>query len=228
MVEDFKQKIAGDIAMSSEPGAAIRRWREEFGVSQQVLAEEVGVTHSVISDYESGRRKSPGVTVVKRIVEAFLEIDRRNGYPVMSRYSPDLKLDCIIAMGEFDKGIEIPDMVEAIGGTILNPDGYRNRLIRGFTVVDSLKAVLSLGCDDYLKIYGWNIDRALVFTDVHYGRSPMIAIRAHPLTPGMVVYHRPDQTDALAIKLAKLEGIPLVTTQITIEGLIAKLNAMKE
>ena len=68
----------------------------------------------------------------------------------------------------------------------------------------------------------------MIFTDVHYGRSPMVAIRAHPLTPAMVVYQKPDQTDPLAIKLAEKEGIPLVTTDLSVEKLIDKMNALKE
>ena len=79
-----------------------------------------------------------------------------------------------------------------------------------------------------MKIYGWSVERALIFTDVHYGRSPMVAIRAHPLTPAMVVYQKPDQTDPLAIKLAEKEGIPLVTTDLSVEKLIDKMNALKE
>ena len=62
MVDEFKQRIAGEIALSSNPGRTIKKWREEFGLSQHQLADAMGVSHSVISDYESGRRKSPGST----------------------------------------------------------------------------------------------------------------------------------------------------------------------
>ena len=79
-----------------------------------------------------------------------------------------------------------------------------------------------------MKIYGWSIERALIFTDVHYGRSPMVAIRAHPLTPAMVVYLKPDRTDPLAIKLAEKEGIPLVTTEMAVDRLVDRMNALKE
>ena len=56
----------------------------------------------------------------------------------------------------------------------------------------------------------------------------MVAIRAHPLTPAMVVYQQPDQTDPLAIKLARLEGIPLVTTDLDVEDFVARMNSLKE
>lgn len=228
MTDEFREKIAGEITLSPDPGKAIRKWREEFGLSQHQLADAMGISHSVISDYESGRRKSPGVNVIRKMVDAFIKLDTENGSQVISRYMPNVRLDCIIAMDEFTEGIEEERFVEAIGGKNLNTDRTPAKRIHGYTVVDSLKAILSLSSEDYLKIYGWSIERALVFTNVHYGRSPMVAIRAHPLTPAMVVYVRPDQTDPLAIKLAKLEGIPLVSTSLDADELVARLQKLKE
>ena len=220
MVDEFKQKIAGEIAISPDPGRTIRKWREEFGLSQHQLADAMGVSHSVVSDYESGRRRSPGVNVVKKMVDAFIELDIQNGSPVI--------LDCIIAMDEFPGGVDVEAFISAISGRNLNPDRAVSKSIFGYTIVDSVKAILSLGSEDYLKIYGWNTERALIFTNVHYGRSPMVAVRAHPLTPGMVVYVRPEKTDPLAVKLARLEGIPLVTTDLDVEGVKARMDTLKE
>lgn len=228
MVDEFKQRIAGEIALSPDPGRTIRKWREEFGLSQHQLAEAMGVSHSVVSDYESGRRKSPGVNVVRKMVDAFIELDIQNGSPVISRYNPDYKLDFIISMDEFAGGVPIDDFIKAIDGKNLNPDRVMSKSVFGYTAVDSIKAILSLGSEDYLKIYGTNTERALIFTDVHYGRSPMIAVRAHPLTPAMVVYVKPDAIDPLAIKLARLEGIPLVTTELSVEEIVGRLDALAE
>ncbi len=228
MTEEFGEKIAGDIAMSSEPGKTIRKWREEFSLSQQQLADSMGVSNSVISDYESGRRKSPGVAVIKKMVESLISLDAMNGYPVASRYRPEARDECILAMEEFDGGVDSERFIEIIAGKNINPDKMPSRKIYGYTIVDSMKAIVNLSSEDYLKIYGWNIERALIFTDVHFGRSPMVAIRAHPLTPGMVVYQNPENTDLLAIKLAKLEKIPLVTTKLTVEQLTQRLNKLKE
>ena len=113
MVDEFKQRIAGEIALSPDPGRTIRKWREEFGLSQHQLAEAMGVSHSVVSDYESGRRKSPGVNVVRKMVDAFIELDIQNGSPVISRYNPDYKLDFIISMDEFAGGVPIDDFIKA-------------------------------------------------------------------------------------------------------------------
>ncbi|MBO4348443.1 MAG: helix-turn-helix domain-containing protein [Candidatus Methanomethylophilaceae archaeon] len=228
MVDEFKQRIAGEIALSPNPGRTIKKWREEFGLSQHQLADAMGVSHSVISDYESGRRKSPGVNVVKKMVEAFVELDLENGSQVISRYNPEFKLECITSMDEFPGGADIEDFIEAISGRNLNPDLITKKMVYGYTIVDSVKAILSLGSQDYLKIYGGNIERALIFTNVHFGRSPMIAVRAHPLTPAMVVYQKPEKVDPLAVKLAHLERIPLVVTDLSVSEIVASLNAFKE
>ena len=228
MSDELREKIAGEITLSEEPGRAIRKWREEFGISQYELADAMGVSHSVISDYESGRRKSPGVGVIRKMVDAFLRLDDANGSPVQSKYMPEKKMECILAMDAFPQGIDDDLFIRTIAGRNINPMKTPKKRIYGYTIVDSLKAILSLSSQDYMKIYGWSVERALIFTDVHYGRSPMVAIRAHPLTPAMVVYQKPDQTDPLAIKLAEKEGIPLVTTDLSVEKLIDKMNALKE
>lgn len=228
MTEELKEKIAGEITLSNDPGMTIRKWREEFGLSQHQLAEAMGVSHSVISDYESGRRRSPGSGIIKKLVDAFIRLDKEAGSPTISKYVPESVLDCVIAMGEFRSGIPMDRFIEEIGGENLNPDRLPARMVYGYTVVDSLKAILQLSSNDYMKIYGWSTERALIFTDVHFGRSPMIAIRAHPLTPALVVYHRPEAVDELAIKLSRLESIPLVTTEMAVGEIVEKLEKYRE
>lgn len=228
MTEELKEKIAGEITLSNEPGMTIRKWREEFRFSQHQLAEAMGVSHSVISDYESGRRKSPGSGIIKKLVDALIRLDREAGSPTISKYIPESILECIIAMGEFRSGITIDKFIEEIGGVNLNPDRLPSRMVYGYTIVDSLKTIMQLSSNDYMKIYGWSTERALIFTDVHFGRSPMIAIRAHPLTPALVVYHRPEAVDDLAIKLSRLESIPLVTTDMDVKRIVEKLERYRE
>ena len=161
-------------------------------------------------------------------MDAFIRLDKEAGSPTISKYVPESVLDCVIAMGEFRSGIPMDRFIEEIGGENLNPDRLPARMVYGYTVVDSLKAILQLSSNDYMKIYGWSTERALIFTDVHFGRSPMIAIRAHPLSPAVVVYQKPEAVDKLAIKLSRLEGIPLVTTQLEVEGIVEKLEKYRE
>lgn len=228
MTDSLREKIAAEITLSAEPGKTIRKWREVFGISQNLLADSLGVSHSVISDYESGRRKSPGTAMVRNIVDTFIQIDVANGSPVSKRFVPEEKLGCIISAGEFSEGIEMEEFIKLISGTNLIAEKQPHRIVWGYTIIDSLKAITSLSSGDYTKIYGWSTERALIFTNVHYGRSPMVAVRAHPLTPALVVYVKPDNTDPLAIKLAKLEKIPLVTTELDTEELSELLGKYKE
>ena len=228
MTEELMEKIAGEITLSNEPGLTIRKWREEFNLSQHQLAEAMNVSHSVISDYESGRRKSPGSGVIKKMVEALLELDREAGSPTISKYSPDALSECIISMGEFRSGVPMDEFIRQIGGENLNPDKLPVKSVYGYTIVDSLKTIMRLGSNDYIKIYGWSTERALIFTDVHFGRSPMIAIRAHPLTPALVVYQKPDAVDPLAVELSRLEKIPLVTTDLEVKDIVSRLEKFKE
>ena len=59
-MEQLAVTIAGEITLSKDPGGSMKKWREIFGISQTELADYLKVSSSTISDYEGGRRKSPG------------------------------------------------------------------------------------------------------------------------------------------------------------------------
>jgi putative transcriptional regulator len=226
MRDQVREKIAGEICLSEEPGRTIRKWREQFVISQQDLSKHLGVSPSVISDYEAGRRRSPGIATIRKIVDAFLEIDEKTGANVLKQYSLAGKTDSIISIKEFSAEILAPELIQSIKGDNLTPAIPLDKHIHGYTVIDSVRAITTLSSFDYLKIYGWSSQRALIFTGVRFGRSPMIAIRAHPLKPALVVYQKPEHVDELAIRLAELEGIPLIRTSLAIGDLVDKLQAL--
>jgi len=226
MRDQVREKIAGEICLSEEPGKTIRKWREQFSISQQELSKHLGVSPSVISDYEAGRRKSPGISTIRKIVDAFLQIDERTGGAVLKQYSLASKTDSIISIKEFAHEVLAGELVDNIGGENLTPAISLDKHIHGYTVIDSIRAITTLSSFDYLKIYGWSSQRALVFTGVRFGRSPMIAIRAHPLKPAMVVYQKPEQVDELAVRLAELESIPLIRTELAASELVDILHTM--
>ena len=225
-IMELEEKIAGEIVLSQKPGATIRKWREIFNISQQELAKYLKITSSVISDYESGRRKSPGVGMVKKIVNAIIEIDRAKGGEIIKKFSPNYGEEAIIDSMDFPYSITINEFMNRIQADILNKNVEFKRGVYGYTILDSLKAILDFNSYDYFKVYGWSVDRALLFSGVKYGRSPMVAIRAHPLTPSAVVYINPEKVDELAIKLASLEEIPLAATYLTISEIKEKLRAI--
>ena len=98
--------------------------------------------------------------------------------------------------------------------------------VKGFTLVDSVKTIETINSVDYASLYGWSTERALIFTGIRYGRSPMIAVRVHPVKPTVVVYHKPGAVDSLAIKLAERENIPLVVCNLPIDDLKKKLKSI--
>jgi putative transcriptional regulator len=221
---ELSEKIAGEIVLSPKPGATMRKWREIFGISQQEMARYLGISSSVISDYESGRRKSPGVGMVKKFVNALIEIDESRGGVKIKQLSSTYGEEAILDMREFPFEIDVEKFMELIEAKIINKDVEFKRRIYGYTILDSLKAILHYNSFDYLRVYGWSIDRALIFTEVHYGRSPMVAIRAHPLKPSAVVYVQPEKVDPLAIKLASIEEIPLATTNLEVKEIKKRLR----
>ncbi|MDI6916401.1 MAG: helix-turn-helix domain-containing protein [Thermoplasmatales archaeon] len=222
---DIAEKIAGEITLSEKPGKTIRKWRETFHLSQGMLADCLKISPSVISDYESGRRASPNTASVKKIVEAMIKLDEGRGSNIIKQYSTKLS-NAIFDIREFTSGIPAKNFVESIKGRVVASKDYLDRKIHGYTVMDSLKAIMSLSSSDYLKIYGWSTERALVFTGVKYGRSPMVAVRAHPLKPGMVVYQKPEKVDGLAVKLAEVEKIPLVVSPLSLNKMIEELRKL--
>ena len=224
MNEEFAEKIAGEIVLSSEPGKTMRKWRQVFGVSQKELAGAMGISHSVVSDYEGGRRRSPTIATVRRVVSGLLEIDENRGSPTISKYQVREGGRAVVSMREFPVGITSKEFVEAIEGEVIWGERALDRRLYGYTVLDSLKVITSLTSFDYLQIYGWSQERALIFMGVEFGRSPMVAIRAHPLKPGMVVYYRPKNVDELAVRLAEIEGIPLVVTDMEVDRIVSVLS----
>jgi len=221
----LREKIAGEITLSDIPGRTMRKWREEFHVSQSDLARQMQVSPSVISDYESGRRRSPGILTVRKLVDAMLALDLTSGRRVQNRFSEFS--DVIPSMREFTAGMRATDFLRRIEGRQLTPGhGPLRRSIYGYTLIDSIKAITTLDANDYLRIYGSSSERALLFTRVKYGRSPMIAIKAHPLKPAVVVYVRPENVDDLAVKLAELENIVLARTDLEPAALIERLEGM--
>ncbi|ARD84317.1 transcriptional regulator [Ferroplasma acidiphilum] len=201
---DISEKIAGEITISDTPGVTIKKWREEFGISQMELSKFMDVSPSVISDYESGRRKSPGANSIKKIVDALVKIDESRGGHLVRRYNSGIPSDALLDIKDYDHDIELRYILTKIRGTPCSTANLK-RNIRGYTMIDGIKAVLKFSYAEYTKLYGWSSQRIIFITDVSIGRSPMIAIRAHPLKPAAVVYVKPDNVDELAIKLLKLK-----------------------
>jgi len=221
---DALAKIAGTVVASTDPGRAMRAWREKLGIKQKALADSLGISASVLSDYESGRRPSPGVGFVRKYIQALVQLDERKGR-VVSRLVSSEKDEAILSIGEFHSPVDAIKVLKALNATVLAGDPYGVRLY-GYTVVDSIKTIYALSGYDFYRIFGATTERALVFTKVGMGRSPLVAIRVSQLKPRVVVIHGPREVDPLAIELARREGLVLALSGAASED--SMISSLKE
>ena len=227
MKEALLEKMAGEITLSEQAGPTLRKWRETFGFSQSELAARLEINPSVISDYESGRRKSPGIATIKRMVEAMVAMDEERGGHVMARFHSLINpSEGILDIVEYRRNVPAMEFVEAIEGRALVLADIEEKKVQGYTLIDAVQAISSLNANDYVRVYGWSSERALVFSGIKYGRSPMIAVRVHPMKPSIMVYHKPEDVDKLAYRLAEYEQIPLITTDLPLDTLQERMRGL--
>lgn len=232
--KDVAMYIAGDIIMSESPGEAIKRWRLVFGLTQTALAVRLNTSPSVISDYESGRRKFPGARFVKRLVQALIEADLERGGPIVNLLVRQILKEkywtAVIDMRDFTAPVPIKEFLEAIEATVLVESPTAVDLY-GYTLVDSIKLVLEVPSSEYLRLYGTTSQRAAIFTRVSTGRSPVIAVKSMSavvnLKPAVLVLHGVKDVDELAVEICRREYIPLAATNLEIEILIERIRRFK-
>ena len=222
--EELAQKIAGEIALSEEPGATIKKWRTEFEVAQTDLASVLGVSPSVVSDYEGGRRANPGIDIVQRTVRALLDIDERRGGEHIRRYervlSAGFDSDAVHDLREYPSTVGLERYYQAIGATRVVA-GDRDT-IAGHTVIDSIAAIRRFSGEEFYELYGRSTNRALVFTGVSRGESPLVALRVVTPTPHAVVLHGIDREELWehAPALARQDGVSLAVCETDLDEML--------
>jgi putative transcriptional regulator len=227
--EVLARRIAGEIILSAKPGGTMRKWRELFAVSQITLADKMQLSSSaVISDYESGRRESPGARFIRRFVLSLLQIDEEKGSRFIREFakltsSPSM---AIIDLREFPIPVRVEYLCKAIKGEVVAVSDKYVKEINGYTVVDAKKAVEALSGLEYVQLFGATTERALIFTNVDAGSLPMMIVRVSSLKPRVVVFHR-NRPDENAIKLAEYEQIPLICSVApSVEQLVKSLRKL--
>lgn len=226
------EKMAGEITLSGNPGETLKKWRSVFEISQSDLAAYLKVSPSVISDYESGRRKSPGIFIVSKIVEAILKMDTAHGGAKIRSYENILlggfNADPIYDIHEYLSPITTEEFTELVKGEVVyTPGSEYIKPLYGYTIVDSYKAIIQLSHSEFQKLYGWSSDRAMIFTKVSTGRSPMVALRVTNLKPALMILHglSAPEVDNIATKIAEIEHIPLIATMMPLNELILSLQS---
>jgi putative transcriptional regulator len=227
--EVLARRIAGEIILSSKPGATMRKWRELFAISQTSLSEKMTLSaSSVVSDYESGRRKSPGAKFIRRFVLALLQIDEEKGSRFIREFakltsSPTM---AIVDLREFPIPVRVEYLCKAINGEVVSSVEKYVKEVNGYTVIDSRKAVETLSGLEYAQLFGATTERALIFTNVDNGTLPMMIVRVSNLKPRAIVFHR-TRPDESAIQIAQYEQIPLIFSAApSIEQLVKSLRKL--
>ncbi|MFH0927709.1 MAG: transcriptional regulator [Candidatus Micrarchaeota archaeon] len=228
-MEKLQYEIAGEISLSPNPGSTMKKWREIFAITQTELAQYLKLSCSTISDYEGNRRKSPGTGIISRFVSALFEIDKSRGNPILSKLSADLgqSQDQYFETHEFATSISALDFAKLINAKVVaNEELMKVKKIYGYTLMDSLKVILDMPFSQFHKLYGTMSERAFIFSRVSTGRSPMVVIRVTPMKPSLVILHGIDEVDALALKIAQREQIPVLVTKTDLPRIREALNKL--
>ncbi|QLC32805.1 helix-turn-helix domain-containing protein [Halarchaeum sp. CBA1220] len=226
------ERIAGEITLSDDPGATLRKWRTDFDVSQTELADQLDVSSSVISDYESGRRESPGIGLVSRLVTGLLDIDERRGGDRIRQYarvlSAGFESDIVLDLREYPTAVPLQDVYDAIDATEV-VEGDRDR-VSGHTIIDSIRAISRLSSDEFYRLYGQSTNRVLGFTGVSRGESPLVALRVVNPTPNAVLLHGLEEEDLWehAPALAQRDGFSLAICNTPIDEMLDALQSLAE
>jgi putative transcriptional regulator len=216
-VHAVRVRIAGEIASSSSPGLAMKKWRMLFGERQRDVARVMGVSPSVLSDYEKGKR-SPGIQFVRKFVESLIALDVAKGGANIRHYSElgVMRHKAILDIREFLGPIPLRRLVEALDGVFLWGEHLNKSEIYGYTVIDSIAAIRYMDSTEYIQLFGLTSMRLIIFTNVSTGRSPLVAVRVYPLKPLAVALHglaSQENVDKLAVELAELSNIPLIVSK---------------
>lgn len=232
-MEQLAVTIAGEIALSKAPGNSMKKWREIFGINQKELAKFLKISSSTISDYEGGRRKSPGIGVISRFVNSLLEMDDKKGSKIRKQLEKDFKpKEDVFDIHEFGTSIDGDKFAEKIEAKcVACPGKLKEAHIYGYSIIDSLKVIIDVPVQEYMQMYGKTPERALIFLKVETGRSPMIAVKvgrfSTEMKPSIVVLHGVDAVDPVAIKIAEAERIPLLATKKPIAEIIETFKKLE-
>jgi len=208
-------KVAGMIIYSNSPGKTLRDIRLRLGISQKSLASLINISPSVLSDYESGRRRKPGTRFIKKYIDALIRSKGVSAVVLATHNSENASSnDAIINIKEYANPIKASKLIDLLEADILTGVNMIDSPIYGHTVLDSIKAIITMRGEQFYKIFGKSSERALIFTRVGIGRSPMVAVRISPLKPRLVMLQGTDRIESLAVEMALVENIILANIRI--------------
>jgi putative transcriptional regulator len=138
--------------------------------------------------------------------------------------SAGFESDIVHDLREYPATIPLDRYYGAIGATEVESGAQDT--IAGHTVIDSIEAITRLSSEEFYRLYGQSTNRALVFTSVTRGESPLVAMRVVTPTPNAVVLHGIDEDDLWehAPTLARIDGFSLAVTTLGLPALLEGLD----
>lgn len=226
--EQLAERIAGEVVVSDDPGATLRKWRTDFDITQTALATHLDVSPSVLSDYENGRRNRPGIGFINRYVTGLLAIDDAHGGDRIRQFARVLDAgfsgDAVLDIREYDRAIDLGAVLDAVAATTVSAGDHHR--ITGHTIIDSIAAITTLSSDEFYRLFGHSTNRLLVFTNVTTGEGPQVALRVVEPSPTAVVLHGIGEATlwAHAQSLASRDQYTLAVTEEPLEAMQATLT----
>jgi putative transcriptional regulator len=228
---ELEKIIAGELALSSNVGETIKKWREIFKLSQKEISDAMGMASQILSDYEAGRRKNPTSEMIQKFVKALIAKEKERGSEILKKMLEEDSFSKYFDIHEFFVGLKGKAFAEIVGGKILaGAEKIEEMQLYGYTSIDSLKAITEVPAKEYMKMYGKTPMRALIFSQVETGRSTMIALKvsraATEMKPSVVVLQGivEDKVDPLAVKIAEAERLVLMVTKKPLEEIKSALS----
>lgn len=173
--------MLGDIASNEKYGIIIKKWRELFNITQSKLARELNIKQSVISDYENNRRKSPGISFLRKYCISLIRIgkDDKN-----EEYNSILKMLNIkdkkrkLIRGSFEKlksNKELLDFFKAHQIILPKKESYFKNFL---FFSDNVSSVLtSFPSYKLLKNLKSDEKTVFIFSNVKSGKIPLIILQ---------------------------------------------------
>ena len=220
------QKIAGEIILSENSGNVMKKWRKFFHLSQIDIAEYLHISPSVISDYESGRRKSPGKEIIKRFIEALLKIDELHGECIirpLRRVIEDNKLiNIIIDILDFIVPVDFKFFCQTIKCNILREEA-KFGVVKGYIIIDYSNMLYSLSFHSLNKLFEASLSRVLILTNLRSGKSIHLLLKDIKKYPQLIVLHNFTE---LNISQFKKKSLGILVSTMHLSELIHALRTL--
>jgi putative transcriptional regulator len=162
-IETLKKEIAGEILISNNLGNTLKKWQNIFEINQKTLAKNIGISNTMLSDYQNGRRLNPNIKFIQKFINSLIENDIKHKEKILKKLI-EHKIELSFETKEFKKGIKIKTLENAQKIKHVNIKN-NNEIIYGITYLDA-NDIPSFEIEDIQKIFGKTNKRIFYISNV--------------------------------------------------------------